>query len=140
MLHRVVWKKFTDVSEMLVASIIRKMMEATSTSETSVNFYQTIRRNIPEDSHLHTRRRENLKSHLFSFQSQWPRSRWYVPSIIALKQRWTEPRSRSTAIRLNIVIVTQVNSESEKTRAGIEEEEEDIIFVTHNALNCKAEI
>jgi hypothetical protein len=28
------------------------MMEATSTSETSVNFYQTIRRNIPEDSHL----------------------------------------------------------------------------------------
>jgi hypothetical protein len=39
------------------------MMEAVSTSETSVNFYQTARRNIPEDSHLHTRRRENLKSH-----------------------------------------------------------------------------
>jgi hypothetical protein len=28
------------------------MMEATSTSETSVN-YHTTRRNIPEDSHLH---------------------------------------------------------------------------------------
>jgi hypothetical protein len=28
------------------------MMEAASTSETSVNFYQTIRRNNPEDSHL----------------------------------------------------------------------------------------
>jgi hypothetical protein len=28
------------------------MMEAVSTSETSVNFYQTTRRNIPEDSHL----------------------------------------------------------------------------------------
>jgi hypothetical protein len=27
-------------------------MEAVSTSETSVNFYQTTRRNIPEDSHL----------------------------------------------------------------------------------------
>jgi hypothetical protein len=27
-------------------------MEAASTSETSVNFYQTARRNIPEDSHL----------------------------------------------------------------------------------------
>jgi hypothetical protein len=27
-------------------------MEATSTSETLVNFYQTTRRNIPEDSHL----------------------------------------------------------------------------------------
>jgi hypothetical protein len=40
------------------------MMEAASTSETSVNFYQTTRRNNPEDSHLHTRRRENIKSHL----------------------------------------------------------------------------
>jgi hypothetical protein len=40
------------------------MMKAASTSETSVNFYQTTRRNNPEDSHLHTRRRENLKSHL----------------------------------------------------------------------------
>jgi hypothetical protein len=29
------------------------MMEAVSTSETSVNFYQTTRRNAPEDSHLH---------------------------------------------------------------------------------------
>jgi hypothetical protein len=38
------------------------MMEAASTYETSVNFYQTTRRNIPEDSHLHTRLRENLKS------------------------------------------------------------------------------
>jgi hypothetical protein len=28
------------------------MMEAASTSETSVNFYQTTRRNIPEDSHF----------------------------------------------------------------------------------------
>jgi hypothetical protein len=38
------------------------MMEAASASETSVN-YQTTRRNNIEDSHLHTRRRENLKSH-----------------------------------------------------------------------------
>jgi hypothetical protein len=37
--------------------------EAVSTSETSVNFYQTTRCNIPEDRHLHTRCRENLKSH-----------------------------------------------------------------------------
>jgi hypothetical protein len=37
------------------------VMEAASTSETSVNSYQTTRRNIPDDSHLHTRRRENLK-------------------------------------------------------------------------------
>jgi hypothetical protein len=28
------------------------VMEAVSTSETSVTFYETTRRNIPEDSHL----------------------------------------------------------------------------------------
>jgi hypothetical protein len=33
-------------------SIIRAMMEAASTSETSVNIYQTTWRNNPEDSHL----------------------------------------------------------------------------------------
>jgi hypothetical protein len=38
------------------------MMEAVSTSETSENFYQTTRRNIPEDGDFNTRRRENLKS------------------------------------------------------------------------------
>jgi hypothetical protein len=54
MLRRVVWYKFTDISEVLAASIIRAMMmEAASISETSVNFYQTTQRNIPEDSHLH---------------------------------------------------------------------------------------
>jgi hypothetical protein len=55
-----------------VASIIRAMstvlialmMEAARTSETLVNFYQTTRRYNPEDSHLRTHRRENLKSYL----------------------------------------------------------------------------
>jgi hypothetical protein len=36
-------------------------MEAARTSETFENFYQTTRRYNPEDSHLHTRRHENLK-------------------------------------------------------------------------------
>jgi hypothetical protein len=40
------------------------MMEAASTSETSVNVYETTQLNIPEDSHLNPRHRENLKSHL----------------------------------------------------------------------------
>jgi hypothetical protein len=40
--------------------------QAGRTSETSVNFYQTSRRNNAEDSHLHTRRRENLVSHNFT--------------------------------------------------------------------------
>jgi hypothetical protein len=46
------------------ASIISLMMEAISTSETSVNFYETKRRSIPEGCQLHTCRRENLKSHM----------------------------------------------------------------------------
>jgi hypothetical protein len=41
-------------------------MEAASTSETPVNFYQTTWRNIPGDNHLYTRRRENLKSYVLS--------------------------------------------------------------------------
>jgi hypothetical protein len=41
------------------------MMEAARTSETSVDNYCT-RQYIPEDkSELHTRRRENLKSHMY---------------------------------------------------------------------------
>jgi hypothetical protein len=38
-------------------------MEAARTSETLVKFYQTTRRYNPEDSHLRTNRRENLKSY-----------------------------------------------------------------------------
>jgi hypothetical protein len=38
-------------------------MEAARTSETLVNFYQTTRCYNPEDSNLHTHRRENLKSY-----------------------------------------------------------------------------
>jgi hypothetical protein len=37
---------------MLAAFIIEAIMEAASTSVTSVNFYQTTRHNNPEDSHL----------------------------------------------------------------------------------------
>jgi hypothetical protein len=40
--------------------LIALMTGAKSTSETSVNVYQTTRRNNPEDSHLHTRRLKNL--------------------------------------------------------------------------------
>jgi hypothetical protein len=36
------------------------------TSETLVNFYQTTRCYNPEDSHLRTHRRENLKSYLLT--------------------------------------------------------------------------
>jgi hypothetical protein len=44
--------------------LIALMMEAARSSETLVNFYQTTRRYNPEDRHLRTNRRENLKSYL----------------------------------------------------------------------------
>jgi hypothetical protein len=51
-------------------------MEAARTSETLVNFYQTTRCYNPEDSNLHTHRRENLKSYLkIQFLAQRKQSR-----------------------------------------------------------------
>jgi hypothetical protein len=41
---------FWDVA---LCRAIALMMEAVRTSESSVNFYETIRHNIPEDSHLY---------------------------------------------------------------------------------------
>jgi hypothetical protein len=43
--------------------IIALVMEAARTSETSVDIQLRTRQYVPEDSELHTRRRENLKSH-----------------------------------------------------------------------------
>jgi hypothetical protein len=43
--------------------MIALKMEAVRTSETLVNLYQFTRRYNPEDGHLHTHRRENLKSY-----------------------------------------------------------------------------
>jgi hypothetical protein len=48
----------------IIRAMTTLMMEAASTSETSVNFYQTIRRYNPVDSYLYTRCRENLNSYL----------------------------------------------------------------------------
>jgi hypothetical protein len=60
LINCVVWWKFTDIS---VSDIITLMMEAASTSVTSIDFYQTKRRSTSEDSHVFTRRRQNLKPH-----------------------------------------------------------------------------
>jgi hypothetical protein len=58
----------TDVSRVRAASIMRAMfalmVEAARTSETLVDICLTTRQNIPEDSELHNRRLENLKSHM----------------------------------------------------------------------------
>jgi hypothetical protein len=55
----------TDVSEVRAASIIRAMMEAARISETSIDIQLKTRQYIPEDSELHTRRSENLKSDMY---------------------------------------------------------------------------
>jgi hypothetical protein len=47
-----------------LGSLIDLMMEAARTSETTVDIQLRSRQYIPEDSELHTRRRENLKSHI----------------------------------------------------------------------------
>jgi hypothetical protein len=48
MLHRVVSWKLTDVSQLLtVCTTIALMMEAVTTSETTVSFYETTRRSTP---------------------------------------------------------------------------------------------
>jgi hypothetical protein len=43
------------------------MMDTVNTSDTSVNFLGTTRRNIPEECDFHTRRLENLKSQISCF-------------------------------------------------------------------------
>jgi hypothetical protein len=52
------------------------MMKAARTSETLVNFYQTTRRYNPEDSHLRTHRRENLKSYAVNLEIQFCLAVW----------------------------------------------------------------
>jgi hypothetical protein len=54
---------FWVVAPCSLVELIALMMKASSTSETLVNFYQTTQLNNPEDSHLRTHRRENLKSY-----------------------------------------------------------------------------
>jgi hypothetical protein len=66
-----VWYKLAVVSENHAASIFKVKeilkMKATSSSETPVNSYQTTRSHIPEVSHRHSNRRDNLKSFAFSY-------------------------------------------------------------------------
>jgi hypothetical protein len=48
----------------VLTAAITLMLEAVSSTVMSISIYQTTRRNIPEDSYIHIRRRENLKFHV----------------------------------------------------------------------------
>jgi hypothetical protein len=48
--------------ELDVSGRIALMMEAVSTSEISINIHETIRRNIPADSHLHGKSTSRFQS------------------------------------------------------------------------------
>jgi hypothetical protein len=75
LLFHVKFRVFLDVSPCSHTEIGRRFRGAyclhhlpdyvVRNSETSVNFNVTTQRYIPEDSKLHTRRRENLKSYCF---------------------------------------------------------------------------
>jgi hypothetical protein len=60
---RVLNRISTDVSEVRDASIIRVMMQEARNSETSVDIQLRTWQYIPDDSEVHTRRHESLKSH-----------------------------------------------------------------------------
>jgi hypothetical protein len=76
-------------------------MESASTSETSVNFYKTTQLNTSEESHLHTRCRDNLKSH------QLERNKCVeIISLCSLPSRYSAQRavSRSNHIQSKLTV------------------------------------
>jgi hypothetical protein len=62
----------------VIRAIIVLMIEAARTSEMLVDIQLRTRQHIPEDSELHTRRRENLKSHIFNCLLELPA--WFFSS------------------------------------------------------------
>jgi hypothetical protein len=70
----------------MMMMMIVLMMEAERTSETSVDIQLSTRQYTPEDSELHSRRRENLKSHntYFSKRNDLEKCRYITVSDIVL--------------------------------------------------------
>jgi hypothetical protein len=87
------------------------MMEAAGTSETLVNFYQTTQCYNPEDSHLHTHRRENLKSnpedsHLHTRRRKNLKShgKTFVYATNCIKERIWKPVSQTGCTSSKLVL------------------------------------
>jgi hypothetical protein len=90
------------------------MMEAARTSETLVNFYQTTRRYNPEDIHLRTHRRQNLKFYLMYNDDSYVGITFFAqfsnPIAMATKERpalTTCVRKTATCLHICAVCTTQ---------------------------------
>jgi hypothetical protein len=77
----------TFTEGILRKKIIALMMEAVRTSETLVNFYQTTRRCNPEDSHLRTHRRKNLKSYFDIEKVRFPTMQFFLLLSTVLSEK-----------------------------------------------------
>ena len=106
MWRRVVWYKFTNLSEDHAAPIIRVneirsslKVEAPSSSVKSVQFYKTARRYIPENINLHNHRNEILQCHITVIESTTICMCSYIQHII--RSIWISNcfvRSQSSAV------------------------------------------
>jgi hypothetical protein len=79
------------------------MMEAVSTTETSVNIYQTTRRNIPEDIHIQDHKMFGLTGPFtipFGISKYFCKLRYFEHGCMALPQETTE----STVIWTNLCV------------------------------------
>jgi hypothetical protein len=99
----------TDVSGVRTASIIRAMIKAADTSETSVNIYLTTRQYSLEDSKLYTRNRENLKSHKI----------WVYFSFVCLFFRNRVRNAANHSLRNSCRPATYITEYTDVIRVGI---------------------
>jgi hypothetical protein len=87
---------------------------------TSANLHQTTRRNNPEDSHLHTRRRENLKSHQ-EIVCYYGTGRFITVFTKALRRTLVSAslisalHSKHTKSKTILILVTEMNMINEHT-------------------------
>jgi hypothetical protein len=123
--------------------VIALMMEAARTSETLVNFYQTTRRYNPEDSHLHTRHRENLKSYfhivlIFSIYLTLPPCPSYVLLALCLGTVVTLPFIFSNSISsVKNLCLESVITEDVRSHGAQAAHTTKVLFGLHNGTGYR---
>jgi hypothetical protein len=103
------------------------MMEAVSTSETSVNFYETTRRNIPEDGHLHSPGLNNTVYHL----NRNPTTITYCGTKIKSEAGPARVNSRETRVKVTLVarpLLTPVAQKLYRCEHGVIHEQNECSF------------